>query len=64
MNNFVEFINKTFNNDVIKFQKFKSGLWLIDVDCFPKESYKLTIAISNSEIQVSTIAKKPMLNFS
>lgn len=61
---FVEYLLAQFNDEQMYIDKFKPDLWFAEVDCFIKQSYKLAIEISASNIKISTIDKEPSIDFS
>ncbi|SNR77400.1 hypothetical protein [Flavobacterium sp. ov086] len=61
---FLKFINENFSDDQLYIYKFKPELWLVEIDCFPDKTYKLTIEISDEDIRFATVDKKPAIDFS
>lgn len=64
ISDFKEFLIKKFNSDELIIDEFKPGLQFVEVDCFKKQTYKLSIEISPEDIKMSTIEKNPTLDFS
>jgi hypothetical protein len=62
--NFIDYLTGRFGDSIIYVEEFKTDLWFLDIDCFPKQSYKLTIEVSLNDIKISTTNKEPELDFS
>jgi hypothetical protein len=61
---FKDFLKNKFSTDTLYIDEFKPDLQFADIDCFDKQSYKLTLEISTESIKVSTIEKDATLDFS
>ena len=61
---FKEFLRATFPAEAIWVDEFKPGLQFIDIDCFDDQPVKLAIELSAEDIKISTVSKRPALDFS
>lgn len=61
---FEGFVRDIFSDSITYINYFKEDLVFMDIDCFPSESYKLTLALSSDDVRVATVSKEPELDFS
>ncbi|MCW3108056.1 MAG: hypothetical protein JWQ09_2562 [Segetibacter sp.] len=60
----VDFLKENFEEEQLLIDRFKPDLIFIDVDCLKDETSKLTMALSSELIQIATVSKEPVLDFS
>lgn len=61
---FALFLNNTFGESIIYFDRFKPELLFFEIDCLKDSDQKLSIDLSPDAVRLSSVDKSPGMDFS